>query len=330
VAHGPWRIDTGVAIWIVFCVTLVCGMAVAIPAPVLPLRLRILRAAPSRLILELGAIVATVALVRLACKSVPAFTRAPPPVGFAIFTAFLVPAVLAMYVGLIRGLERRPVVELALHGALRELGVGLLYGAGLFSATIGVIALLGGYHVEGTEPPLVLLGSVAMGVQSGFVEEIITRGIIFRLLDEWLGTWAALGISSALFGLFHIANPHATAWSAVAIALEAGTLLAAAYLLTRRLWMPIGLHAAWNYTQGAIFGVAVSGSRVKGLLHGSVTGPAWLSGGEFGAEASVVAVLSCFLLAAWFLFRVVQAGGTKAPSWVRAKPASAVSDARCT
>jgi membrane protease YdiL (CAAX protease family) len=280
---------------------------------------RILRAAPTRLILELAGTLGTIALVRFVWSTLPGFASAATPVGLAIFTALAVPAVGFAYAALVRLLERRPVLELAAKGALRETSVGLLYGATLFAATIGVIALFGGYHVEGTEAPTVLLASIAMAVQSGFIEEVITRGILFRILEEWLGSWAALVLSSALFGLAHLANPNATVWSAVAIALEAGTLLAAAYMLTRRLWLAIGLHAAWNYTQGAIFGVAISGAHVKGLLRAAVTGPAWLSGGEFGAEASVVAVVACGCLAGWFLLRVVRSKGVRAPSWIQAR-----------
>ncbi len=162
-----------------------------------------------------------------------------------------------------------------------------------------------------------LLAPLAMAASSAVTEEILARGIVFRILEEWLGTWAALAISSALFGLAHLGNPHATLWSALAIGMEAGTMLAAAYMLTRRLWLPIGIHAAWNYTQGAIFGVAVSGGEMKGLFQGEMRGPSWLSGGEFGAEASAIAVLVCTSGAAILLTKVVRARGVRAPSWAR-------------
>ena len=79
-------------------------------------------------------------------------------------------------------------------------------------------------------------------------------------------------------------NPEATWIAVLCIAVEAGVLLAAAYITTRRLWLPIGLHFAWNFTQGGIFGVPVSGFRVRGLLKSTLTGPELLSGGAFGAE----------------------------------------------
>jgi hypothetical protein len=262
-----------------------------------------------------------VAASKVASVVTSALGIASPTVRFAVLTALAVPAIAGVYAGLVHWLEQRRVTELAGPRAALELGEGLLLGAGLFGLTIGVIALLGGYSVDGHEPVSVLAKHVAMAVQSGVVEEIVARGVLFRLLEEWLGTWAAIALSSALFGLGHIANPHATLWSALAIAVEAGTLLAAAYMLTRRLWLAIGVHAAWNYTQGAIFGVAVSGFEVKGLLHGTMRGPVWLSGGEFGAEASVVAVGVCTAAATLLLMRAVRVHGAMAPSWVRRRRA---------
>ena len=92
------------------------------------------------------------------------------------------------------------------------------------------------------------------------MEELLFRGILFRWLEEFGGSWLALLLTSALFGAAHLGNPNATAFSAFCIAVEAGVLLGAAYMLTRSLWLPMGLHAAWNFTQGEIFDVPVSGS----------------------------------------------------------------------
>jgi uncharacterized protein len=98
---------------------------------------------------------------------------------------------------------------------------------------------------------------------------------------------SALVISGLVFGLLHVANPNATLLAGLAIAIEAGILLGGVYMLTRRLWLAMGLHLAWNLTQGGVYGVAVSGHAMDGLLESALSGPAWLSGGAFGAEASV-------------------------------------------
>lgn len=97
----------------------------------------------------------------------------------------------------------------------------------------------------------------------------------------------------------HLLNPNATLVAAVAITLEAGVRLAAACLLTGRLWLSMGVHFAWNFTQGGIFGAAVSGQASTGLLRSLLQGPALLTGGDFGAEASAVAVVVCGLFGAY-------------------------------
>ncbi len=146
------------------------------------------------------------------------------------------------------------------------------------------------------------------------------RGVVFRILEQWLGSWIALSISAALFGLLHLLNPGVSLLNAGAVMLEAGVLLAAAYMLTRRLWLCIGIHFAWNFTQGGVFSAAVSGGATTGLLQAKLVGPVWLTGGAFGAEASVIAVLVCLtagsvlLLAAHRRGRVIRAFNSATPA----------------
>lgn len=233
------------------------------------------------------------------------------------FSIVAIVAVYWIYRGYVQVIERRPVSELAFSGALVELGGGLLVGALLFTIAIALLWLLGYYQVTGLNSSAALITNLGLSLQSGFLEEVIFRGILFRILEEWLGTWLAMVISALFFGLAHIANPNATIISAAAIALEAGLMLAAAYLLTRRLWFAIGLHIAWNYTQGNIFGVAVSGNQVPGFLQSQLVGPPLLSGGSFGAEASVITVVVCLVAFAIFFMRADQRGQIKPPPWTR-------------
>ena len=129
------------------------------------------------------------------------------------------------------------------------------------------------------------------------------RGVLFRIVEGRLGTWLSLVLSSALFGLSHLFNPGATLWSAFAIAIEAGGMLAAAYAATRNLWVPIGLHFGWNFAEGAIFGTQISGKDApEGLLHGALSGPNLLSGGEFGPEASVYSLIAGVLVTIAFMW----------------------------
>jgi uncharacterized protein len=222
---------------------------------------------------------------------------------------------LLLYIGFARLVEGRAATELTLRGAAGELGRGVLLGAVLFSATIGVMALLGLYRVDGLNAWQTLLPAFALAVLSGVFEELIFRGVLFRIIEQSLGTWLALVISALIFGLLHLANPNATLWAGIAIAIEAGILLAAAYLLTRRLWLAIGIHFAWNFTQGGIFNVAVSGNQLGGLLRSSLSGPDVLSGGSFGAEASVIALFICLAAGAYLLWRARD--HWLAPFWVK-------------
>jgi uncharacterized protein len=201
--------------------------------------------------------------------------------------------VFASYRTYVRIAEKRVAVELSGPLAARELGIGLFLGALLLAITIGILAALGVYRVTGNNGWLPMLAILPGSILAGVLEEVLIRGVVFRILEQWLGSWVALGISAGIFGMLHLLNPGATFLNAATIGVEAGVLLAAAYMLTRRLWLCIGIHIAWNFTQGGIFSVAVSGGSAKGLLQATMIGPDWLTGGTFGVEASVVALAVC-------------------------------------
>ncbi len=221
------------------------------------------------------------------------------------------------YYGFIRLIERRAVTELALSPAVKELAAGTALGAFLFSVTIGILWVLGFYQVSGINGWAVVVTGLVPAIFSGVFEELLFRGIIFRVIEQSLGSWLALAISALLFGALHLANPNATLWGAITIAIEAGIMLAAAFVFTRRLWLPIGIHFAWNFTQGTIFGVAVSGNDMKGLLQSTLSGPALLSGGAFGAEASIFAVLVCLLAGGYLIWQSLRRGKFIPPFWAR-------------
>ena len=215
--------------------------------------------------------------------------------GLAQLAMRALPALLA-YLLLVKLVEGRPISELAPRRLLPDGAMGALAGLLLFSAVIGVLYLLGSYHVLGTNAQAKWLPALLMvGLGAGIGEEIITRGALFRIVEEGLGTWVALIVSALFFGAAHIANPGATLWSSAAIAIEAGLLFGLLYHVTRSLALCMGLHAAWNFSQGTIYGVPVSGLKADGWLVSTRTGPDWLSGGVFGAEASVIALALCSL-----------------------------------
>ena len=200
------------------------------------------------------------------------------------------------YLLLVRWIERRQPAELAPRRLLPDGIAGVLAGLLLFSAIAGMLWLAGSYHVNGIDPhaPWVL-ALLVTGLGAGIGEEIVFRGVLFRIVEEGAGTWWALAVSALFFGAVHLGNPGATLWAATAIVIEAGLLFGLLYHVTRSLPLCMGVHAAWNFTQGTIYGIPVSGSAAHGWLVSSRSGPAWLSGGEFGAEASVLALGTCAL-----------------------------------
>jgi len=226
-------------------------------------------------------------------------------------------AILLAYWLYVRTYERRVVPELAFARAVPELGVGLLTGASLVTAVVALLMLVGGYRIAGSSGlSLAVVTPLAMMTFVGVFEEVLSRGIVFRITEQWLGSWAAVVISSLLFGLAHLPGQAAGAL-AIFITVVAGVLFAAAYLMTRRLWLGIGIHIAWNYTLGSIYSIAVSGHEAKGLLQGTVSGPDWLTGGQYGLEGSVFTLIVLVTVAAYLLRRAWIKGHFSPAPWRR-------------
>lgn len=203
-------------------------------------------------------------------------------------TAVLAPIV---YAWVVRRTEHREPAEIARKGAGAAVARGMLIGFAMFASVIVNIAFLGDYRVDGFGSVAGAVGLFGFMAAAAVTEELLFRGVLFRIIEGRIGTWAALALTGLLFGLSHLTNAHATLWGALAIAVEAGGMLAAAYAATRNLWVPIGLHFAWNFAESGIFGTEVSGNGSnKGLLDGAMSGPSLITGGEFGPEASLYSV----------------------------------------
>jgi membrane protease YdiL (CAAX protease family) len=198
--------------------------------------------------------------------------------------------------------ERREVTELTRTGAAARLTRGVLIGFAMFAAVIANIAFMDGYHDKGLGSVSGALGLLGFMAAAAVTEELLFRGVLFRIVEERTGTWIALLLTGLVFGAMHLANPDATLWGATAIAIEAGFMLAACYAATRNLWVPIGLHFGWNFAAGGIFSVVVSGNGdSKGLLEATMSGPAALTGGDFGPEGSLYTLAAGVLLTVVFL-----------------------------
>lgn len=279
-----------------------------------PLWLRILQFPPIRLLLLGAPLLSMMAL----SNGFMAELAATPLKAIAV-TIVLAGLGFAFYAGFVRFIERRPVREFALSQLPRELGIGLLIGAGLYTCSVLVLMILGVYRIEGLNPISFMIPAIALALSSGVFEELLFRGALFRIVEEWLGSWISLLVSSFVFGFVHMLNPAATLTGALFISIEAGLLLAAAYMVTRRLWMSIGFHMSWNYTQSAVFsGIVSGGVSEPGLIKPVIKGPDFLTGGSFGLESSVVAFVFCTTTGVALLIMAVRRGNIVPPFWKRA------------
>jgi uncharacterized protein len=217
-----------------------------------------------------------------------------------------------------RLLDRRRLQDfgLALKGPwLRDLGLGTGLGILLMSAITVVELLSGWYRLAGfgweVQPIGTLLGAIVVSfllfVMVALIEELAFRGYILQNLEREWGPSVALIASSTIFAALHSTNPGADVVPILSL-IAAGLLLGAGYLITRTLWLPIGLHFSWNFFQGPIFGFPVSGASAGGLLRPVAVGPDSLTGGSFGPEASLVGVaaevLGLALLWVWASKRI--------------------------
>lgn len=228
-------------------------------------------------------------------------------------TVSLCLGLLALYALLARLFEARWPSEARPRPGL--LGLGALIGVGLFCTVYAIYTVTGVASFQGFNGFKGVDQVLLVAIIAGFGEEILFRGVVFRVLEESVGTLVALILSAALFGLMHAGNPGATTFSTVAIALEAGGMLAAAYIWSRSLWLPIGIHLAWNFTQGGIFNQPISGHPATGLLNFPLAvkaGPL-ITGGAFGPEASIVSLAVCVSLGVAFSVLAIRAGRWRQP-----------------
>jgi membrane protease YdiL (CAAX protease family) len=237
-------------------------------------------------------------------------------------TLLTFPALLGAFKLLTAVFDGRPLgtVGLAFRGRwLRELGLGLLIGAVMILLVAALEGLLGAarFTLAGV-PPARLLHWAAGLLLFGFIaaanEELIFRGYPFQRLVEAAGAAGAVGLCSVLFGAVHLGIPHHT-WISTLNTAVVGIPLAVAYLRTRLLWLPIGIHFAWNFVQGFLLGLPVSGVEVPyPLLRAEVSGNLLLTGGNYGPEASLLTTVVVILAAGYLGFskRIYLSEETKA------------------
>ncbi|MBI3913985.1 MAG: CPBP family intramembrane metalloprotease [Chloroflexi bacterium] len=183
------------------------------------------------------------------------------------------------------------------RGWLKEFGAGVALVLAMWLVIFALSLVTGAASVTGfawqSSDALAILGALAFGfgfnLLVGVIEEADARGYMLQNLAEGIRFAPAVVVSSAYFGILHLLNPGAGLFSTLGI-FFAGITLAMGYYLTGRLWFSIGMHAAWNFAEGPLFGFLVSGLNMGGVFQLQITGPEWLMGGAFGPEAGALAV----------------------------------------
>ncbi|MFC2265050.1 MAG: CPBP family intramembrane glutamic endopeptidase [Prevotella conceptionensis] len=218
--------------------------------------------------------------------NIPAYAAVPLSTIAAVATLYAFKKYLSWYV--------EDGESLSFGGKARMMGVGWAVSVVNFLAIIVCLFLCGCYRIVNVEFDVASqLSWLSLFLLVGVVEEVIFRGILFRLIADKWNIAVGLTTSSLLFGLAHLGNPGATLWATLAIALASGWLFGMAYAYHQTIWVPIGMHWAWNYLEGGVFGCSVSGTPLdyRPLITPRISGTDLLSGGAFGPEASIICVV---------------------------------------
>jgi len=216
-------------------------------------------------------------------------------------------------------IDRKSFLSLGLYwsrSAGRQLFAGLLTGAGAVVGLFGMLVLLGDVRVHGwavsdkslVTIALILLAYFLLFAAQSSAEEIVCRGYLLQTVMEVWKPWVSVTVVSIFFGALHLFNPGASVMGFLQNVFI-GVVFSLAYLKTRALWFPIGMHIAWNFTLGTVVSLPVSGIETFRLLNVEAVGSPLMTGGTYGLEASLLTLLA------------TAAGCGGGMAWLRAKPA---------
>jgi uncharacterized protein len=220
------------------------------------------------------------------------------------------------YVLLFRVYEKRRIKELSVSTFGKNAIVGFATGLLLQSLFILVIYITGIYSVIHVNPISALVLPFTAALTAGFVAEILLLGVLFRLIEEQLGTVITLLFFILLFAILHINGEGVTFLSVCVTAIQAGFMLSAAYIFSRSLWLPIFLHFSWDFAEPGIFGgINPSLSITQSLLTSKISGAALITGGQTGPQNSLQSLILCLLTGALFLLLAKQKNNFIKPNW---------------
>jgi len=216
---------------------------------------------------------------------------------------------IAGYILFVRLIEKRKAATELSRFRVSLLPLGTFVGLVWFALLMLMLYLAGHYQISGVGFPNRVLSAVIFALGTAIWEEVTFRGLLFRVTEQTFGTWIGVLASAVVFGAVHGLNPNASLAASIAIILESGVLLAAAYFATRTLWFPIGLHFGWNFAEDFIFGVRVSGHAARpAIVEGTLTGSSLWTGGDYGLESSIWAIAMASIMSAILIVVAVRSG----------------------
>lgn len=202
--------------------------------------------------------------------------------------------------------EKKSFSEFSFQHFPKEFPIGVLIGFGAMGMVILILYLLGFYNFVAVKSLYEFLPTVAFIFGAAVLEEIIFRGLIFRILENWKGPITALLVSSVIFQIPHFMNLH-TGVSPALLGVLFGVVTGLMYAYKRRLWLPIGFHFAWNLVQ-PIFITTLSGGKFISLFEAQLNGPELLVGSSFGLEVSIFSFGFLFIIGGFYFSKLKNKG----------------------
>lgn len=214
------------------------------------------------------------------------------PGWFMLIQLFSTALVILVVILFCKLLQKRSLASMgfAKKGAAKEYLLGFAVGAAMFAAAVGFCALTGTLEITGVSPEasigLILLFLLGYLVQ-GMSEEILLRGYFMPSIARKNRIWVAVLVNAAAFAMLHLGNPGMTLLSFINLTLFG--IFASVYMLKRgNIWGIAALHSAWNFVQGNVFGIQVSGMKTDAAIFSSaIGGSAVINGGSFGLEGGL-------------------------------------------
>ena len=225
---------------------------------------------------------------------------------------------LSSYYFLFRWYEKREIKELSIQYLPREMFGGFAIGFSAISLSIFILYLLGYYHIIKIVTEDYSLKLFMTLVVAALIEDLFTRGLVLRELENWLGTNIAILIIMVI-ETYHIFNPNTTLFSFF-VSLCWGFTMSMLFVYTKRVWLPFFFHLGWNFAQ-PFYGSNLTGLDDMGkIIHSKFEGPVLLTGGGIGIEDSIITVFILFSIGVFLYHRSTKEGKIIKRKTLKEKP----------